>query len=203
MSVPPVASARRRALGERIIAMEQQHQLGTPVGSQQGLECNAGAWYLSSDGREWFLKRQLNITGIFGGIGGFELGLARHGHSTSLFCEIDPEAAAVLSRRFPGVPISSDIRRTADLAAMVSSKSNLLTAGFPCADLSQAGLTAGFAGGRSNLIRDVVKVLKLRPFPHVLIENVPNWRHLHGGRYFAEVIDALERLGYRWVISPR
>jgi DNA (cytosine-5)-methyltransferase 1 len=135
---------------------------------------------------------------IFGGIGGFELGLARHGHRTSLFCEIDPEAAAVLSWRFSGVPISSDIRRTADLAAMVSSKSNLLTAGFPCTDLSQAGLTTGFAGGRSSLIRDVVKLLKLRPFPHVLIENVPNWRHLHRGKYFAEVIDALERLGYRW-----
>jgi DNA (cytosine-5)-methyltransferase 1 len=93
---------------------------------------------------------------------------------------------------------ASHIRRTADLAAMISSKSNLLTAGFPCTDLSQAGLTAGFAGRRSSLIRDVVKLLKLRPFPHVLIENVPNWRHLHGGQYFAEVINALERLGYRW-----
>jgi len=32
----------------------------------------------------------------------------------------------------------------------------------------------------------------------VLIENVPNWRHLHKGAYLEEVISALERLGYSW-----
>jgi DNA (cytosine-5)-methyltransferase 1 len=41
-------------------------------------------------------------------------------------------------------------------------------------------------------------LLKDRPFPHVLLENVPNWRFLHGGKYLEEVVGALERLGYRW-----
>lgn len=140
----------------------------------------------------------IEVTAIFGGIGGLELGLHRSGHRTSLFCECDPEAVSVLKRRFPGVPIVSDIKRTDEVLASVSPSSTLLTAGFPCTDLSQAGRTRGFAGGRSSLIRETLDLLRRRTFTHVLIENVPNWRHLHSGEYMAEVLSALEGLGYRW-----
>jgi DNA (cytosine-5)-methyltransferase 1 len=143
-------------------------------------------------------KRSHEITAIFGGIGGLELGLHEVGHQTSLFCENDPDASAVLRRRFPRVPIAGDIRKTDEVAEMVSVSSDLLTAGFPCTDLSQAGLTQGFAGGRSSLIRETLELIRRRPFPHILIENVPNWRHLHRGLYLGEVLSALEALGYRW-----
>ena len=142
--------------------------------------------------------RRFNITAIFGGIGGLELGLHRSGHRTSLFCENDPDARAVLTCRFPGVPVADDIRKTAQVVERIAPSSDLLTAGFPCTDLSQAGLTQGFAGGRSSLIRETLDLLKSRPFPHVVIENVPNWRQLHQGRYLSEVLSALEALGYRW-----
>lgn len=143
-------------------------------------------------------KRKLTATAIFGGIGGLELGLHHAGHQTSLFCENDPEAQAVLRLRFPGVTIADDIRRTDELVEMIDPASKLLTAGFPCTDLSQAGLTMGFSGGRSSLIRETLELIRRRPFEHVLIENVPNWRHLHRGLYMAEVLAALETLGYRW-----
>jgi DNA (cytosine-5)-methyltransferase 1 len=142
--------------------------------------------------------RSHEVTAIFGGIGGLELGLHRHGHRTSLFCECDPEATAVLHQRFPETPITPDIRDTKEVLANVSPTSDLLTAGFPCTDLSQAGRTTGFAGGRSSLIRETLELLRRRSFPNVLIENVPNWRHLHGGEYMREVLTALEELGYRW-----
>lgn len=144
------------------------------------------------------MPNSFDVTAIFGGIGGLELGLHRSGHRTSLFCECDPEATAVLKRRFPGVPIVADIKQTDEVLAGISPSSNLLTAGFPCTDLSQAGRTQGFAGGRSSLIRETVELLRRRPFQSVLIENVPNWRHLHSGQYMAEVLTALESLGYRW-----
>lgn len=143
-------------------------------------------------------KKTMNVTAIFGGIGGLELGLHQSGHKTSLFCENDNDAKAVLARRFAGVPIVDDIRETSDVVSMIPAASNLLTAGFPCTDLSQAGLTKGFSGGRSSLIRETIDLLKIRPFPHVLIENVPNWRQLHRGQYMAEVLSALEGLGYQW-----
>jgi DNA (cytosine-5)-methyltransferase 1 len=144
------------------------------------------------------MSTSYDVTAIFGGIGGLEVGLHLHGHRTSLFCECDPEAVSVLMQRFPGVPVVTDIRRTEEILAAISPRSDLLTAGFPCTDLSQAGLTQGFSGGRSSLIRDTISLLEKRPFPNVLIENVPNWRHLHGGAYLREVLGSLEILGFRW-----
>jgi DNA (cytosine-5)-methyltransferase 1 len=101
---------------------------------------------------------QFDVTAIFGGVGGLELGLNKAGHRTSLFCECDPDAVTVLRQRFPKVPVVLDIRRTDEVAEQISSKSHLLTAGFPCTDLSQAGTTLGFAGGRSSLIRETIEL---------------------------------------------
>lgn len=138
------------------------------------------------------------ITALFAGIGGFELGLARSGHEATLFCESDFEASQVLAARFPRAMIVPDVRRLDEVMASISPTSNLLTAGFPCSDLSQAGRMEGFSGKQSGLIRTTLELLKHRPFPHVLLENVPNWRHLHDGRYLREVIEQLERLGFLW-----
>lgn len=142
--------------------------------------------------------RAFDVTALFGGIGGLELGLSRAGHHASSFCEIDPEAATILEAKFPDAVLVRDIRRTDEVLAAIGAKSDLLTGGFPCTDLSQAGRVQGFAGGRSSLVRDALRLLKARRFPHVLLENVPNWRVLHGGEYLREVVGALEGLGYRW-----
>lgn len=139
-----------------------------------------------------------DITALFGGIGGLELGLGRAGHRASLFCECDPEAVSVLRARFPDVPVTRDVRRTDELLATISPESDLLTAGFPCTDFSQAGTTRGFEGGRSSLIIDTLALLERRRFANLLLENVPNWRQLHRGAYMRHVVTALEALGYRW-----
>ena len=144
------------------------------------------------------MRRALNVTALFAGIGGFELGLSRAGHKTSLLCENDPEAAAVLAARFPKIKIVPDVRNLGELLKNISPKSNLLTAGFPCTDFSQAGRTQGFAGKQSVLVRDTLRLLHRRNFDHVLLENVPNWRKLHRGQYLEEVIGELESLDYRW-----
>src|SRR5260221_13406484 len=49
--------------------------------------------------------------GFFAGIGGIELGLHRAGHRCILLCEIDPDAQAVLKKRFPGTPLRPDISK--------------------------------------------------------------------------------------------
>jgi DNA (cytosine-5)-methyltransferase 1 len=141
---------------------------------------------------------QHNITGLFAGIGGFEHGLHLGGHRTTLFCECDPEAVSVLRKRFPDIKVLLDVRRRAELIASIDAASDLLSAGFPCTDLSQAGRTRGLDGDQSGLIRDTLGLLSERPFKHGLLENVPNWRTLHGGRHLTEVLEQLERLGYVW-----
>lgn len=136
----------------------------------------------------------MRVAGLFAGIGGFELGLHRAGHETSLLCEILPTARAVLAQRFPGVDCPPDITTLRSLPSDV----DLLCAGFPCQDLSQAGRGAGLAGKRSGLIGEVFRLLSRRRVPAVLLENVPFMLQLGGGGALRAIVDEFERRGYRW-----
>jgi len=139
-------------------------------------------------------RRQFVTVGLFAGIGGIELGLDRAGHTTALFCENDATATAVLKARFPGIPVHPDIRDLAELPRGVS----LLAGGFPCQDLSQAGMTAGITGSRSGLVGHVFRLLETHPVPWVLLENVPFMLQLGKGKALEVIVREFERLGYRW-----
>lgn len=139
-------------------------------------------------------RRAFKTAGLFAGIGGIELGLSRAGHEAVLFCENDPSATAVLEARFPGIPVHPDVRELRELPGGV----DLVAAGFPCQDLSQAGKTAGIAGGQSGLVGEVFRLLEARRVPWLLLENVPFMLQLGRGRALEVILDELERLGYRW-----
>jgi DNA (cytosine-5)-methyltransferase 1 len=136
----------------------------------------------------------MRVAGLFAGVGGIELGFEQAGLTTSLLCEIDPRAQAVLKDRFPGVPIEPDVSAITRLPRDI----DLVAAGFPCQDLSQAGRTSGILGQRSGLIRRVFRLVSGRRPPWILIENVPFLLRLDGGRGISYVVRNLERLGYRW-----
>jgi DNA (cytosine-5)-methyltransferase 1 len=136
----------------------------------------------------------LRVAGLFAGIGGLELGLARAGHSTSLLCEIWEPAKAVLRNRIPDVPIESDVKELAGLPSDV----DLITAGFPCQDLSQAGLTTGIDGARSGLVGEIFRLLDTTRAPWVVLENVSFMLRLDRGRAMRVIIEAIEARGYRW-----
>ena len=118
---------------------------------------------------DWSLLRAMldpmNCAALFAGIGGIEVGLERAGHATSFFCELDPGACAVLSARFPGVPLHHDVATLKSLPK----GTELLTAGFPCQDLSQAGATAGISGMRSGLVSEVFRLLRKQRVPWLLL----------------------------------
>jgi DNA (cytosine-5)-methyltransferase 1 len=136
----------------------------------------------------------MNAAGLFAGIGGFELGMQRAGHRTSLLCDVLPAARAVLNARFPEVAYHEDIIKLRALPAEV----DLLCAGFPCQDLSQAGRTAGLDGARSGLIGEVFRLLSQRCIPTVVVENVPFMLQLNGGSAIRAIVDEFELRGYRW-----
>jgi DNA (cytosine-5)-methyltransferase 1 len=136
----------------------------------------------------------MKIAGLFAGIGGMELGMQRAGHHAELMCDVLPAAQAVLAARFPGIDYRDDIRRLRSLPADV----DLVCAGFPCQDLSQAGLTAGLDGERSGLIGEVFRLLSRRRVQTVVIENVPFMLQLNGGNAIRAIVDEFERRGYRW-----
>jgi DNA (cytosine-5)-methyltransferase 1 len=136
----------------------------------------------------------MQVAGLFAGIGGFELGMSSDGHPTSLLCEIWAPARAVLAARYPDVPIVPDIVDLPDLPTDVE----VVVAGFPCQDLSQAGMTAGIDGKRSGLVGHVFRLLDQRRAPWVVLENVSFMLHLDAGRGLRALMDAFEQRGYRW-----
>lgn len=147
-------------------------------------------------------SRQLRIASLFSGIGGFELGLQRSGHEVLSFCDCDPAARAVLKRRFPAVSIYEDVRTLKELPK----ETELVTAGFPCEDLSPAGRTVGIFGEKSGLIWQVFRLLERRQPRWLLLENVPFMLNLAHGRAIRAIVDSLESLQYRWayrVLDPR
>jgi DNA (cytosine-5)-methyltransferase 1 len=134
------------------------------------------------------------VAGLFAGIGGFEKGLSAAGHQTELLCEVDPLARAVLEARFPGIRLHDDIRTLSALPR----RTDLVVAGFPCQDLSQAGRTAGIHGARSGLVGEVFRLLTVRRVKNVLLENVPFMLQLSNGRAMEVIVRSFEELGYRW-----
>ena len=142
----------------------------------------------------------LRVAGLFAGIGGIELGLSKAGHETNLLCENDAAARAVLADRYGADLLFTDETGTGDITRLTElpSSTTLLTAGFPCQDLSQAGRTRGIRGSRSGLVGEVFRLLQDAMTPWVLIENVPFMLHLAGGEALHVIIAALEDLGYSW-----
>jgi DNA (cytosine-5)-methyltransferase 1 len=137
----------------------------------------------------------LRIAGLFSGIGGIELGFQQAGHDVVGVGDIDPSARGVLEARFPSVPVHEDVFKLRKLPAC-----EVIAAGFPCQDLSQAGTTGGINGSKSGAVGALFKLLEKAPKrpDWVLIENVPFMLHLHGGRAMTYLTTRLEELDYRW-----
>jgi DNA (cytosine-5)-methyltransferase 1 len=91
------------------------------------------------------------------------------------------------------VVIDPDVRQVARLDNI-----DLITAGFPCQDISQAGQGRGLAGERSGLVHEIFRILAASkpPIPLVFLENVQLLR-LRG---LDVVLAEFGRLGYnvRW-----
>lgn len=137
---------------------------------------------------------RLRVAALFAGIGGIELGLHQAGHRTTLFCENDPGAVRVLERRF-SAEVAPDVRELATLGDI-----DLVTAGFPCQDLSQAGRTKGIRGRQSGLVDHVFRLLdqRKRGPRWLLLENVSFMLHLDRGRAMRHLVDSLEERRFRW-----
>ena len=133
--------------------------------------------------------------GLFAGIGGIEQGLEQAGFRTQLLCEVEPAAQAVLRAQFPGVSLAADVRELAEVP-----KVDLLSAGFPCQDLSQAGKTAGIRGEQSGLVQHVFRLIEYRVTAPtwLLLENVSFMLRLDRGSAMDHLAGSLEDLGYRW-----
>lgn len=136
----------------------------------------------------------MKVAGLFSGIGGLELPFRDHQATTELLCDSWESALSVLRIHFPRVPLHHDVR---DLDVLPKGL-DVLTAGFPCTDLSQAGRTAGITGNESSLVGHVFRLLRKRDLEWLVLENVRNMLVLGKGMAMAYLTQELERLGFRW-----
>jgi DNA (cytosine-5)-methyltransferase 1 len=138
----------------------------------------------------------MNVLDLFSGIGGFSLGLERAGMRTVAFCEIDGYCQRVLAERWPGIEIHEDITTR----GFVRGEADVITAGFPCQDVSFAGDGAGLAGDRSGLYRHVIRAIRLVRPRYAVLENVAALLN----RGLDEIVRDLAEIGYdaEWHCIP-
>ena len=134
---------------------------------------------------------ELTFGSLFAGIGGFDLGFERAGYRCKWQVENDEYANKVLSKNWP------DVRRHEDIRTFPPDweeewSVDVVTAGFPCQDISRAGKQVGIYGEKSGLVFEVFRVARrLRPRALVL-ENVSGLRS--GG--LAVILRELASIGY-------
>ncbi|MBN6520690.1 DNA (cytosine-5-)-methyltransferase [Acinetobacter pittii] len=135
------------------------------------------------------------VLGLFAGIGGLELGLAAAGYESCMLCEIEPGAREVLKTHFPEVDLIDDVRNIASIPQGV----RVITAGFPCQDLSSSGKKVGIKGERSFLVDEVFRLLEQdNDLDWVILENVKFMLHLNNGSAISYITSRFNQLGYNW-----
>ena len=145
----------------------------------------------------------IRLLSLFSGIGAFEKALDRIGAEYELvnYCEID-KYASMSYAAVHGVSEELNLRdvQTIDCDKLKEKGVNLVTWGFPCQDISVAGLMRGFEHNgqktRSGLFYDALKVIRELQPEVAIAENV---KALTGKKFeaeFAAVRGGLADAGY-------
>lgn len=143
---------------------------------------------------------QKTMIDLFAGIGGFTLSFEAAGFECIGHCEIDRYAQRsyyAIHGKKEGAWFANDITtvRPEDLPSC-----DLITAGFPCQDISISGRGRGLSGTRSSLFFEIIRIIQGKENcdkPRwVVLENVKNLLSIGGGKDFTTVLCTLAESGY-------
>jgi DNA (cytosine-5)-methyltransferase 1 len=142
----------------------------------------------------------LNGLSLFSGIGGLDIALEQWVKPV-IYCEINPYCQAVLLSRMAdesicNAPVWDDITTFDGLP--FNGAIDIIYGGFPCQDISCAGLGKGLEGERSGLFFEIMRLAKEIKPKYVFLENVGAITHRGG----LECVKELASLGYdcRWCV---
>lgn len=145
------------------------------------------------------------VLSLFSGIGAFEKALKNLGIEFDLvnYCEIDKYA----SKSYSLIHNVSEEKNLVDVTKvntdLLPKDLDLITYGFPCQDISQAGKQRGFEDAqtgertRSGLFFDALRIIEDTKPKYAIAENVKALTSKKFEKEFKIVLDSLEQAGYR------
>ena len=136
---------------------------------------------------------------LFAGIGLVHEALSPLGWQAVLANDNDPRKVRAYKANFPDVPFDERDVRLLDLLDYPAPR--LVTASFPCIDLSQAGNRQGLNGEHSSLVRTFLEKVAVladggKKPEFLLVENVPNLLSIHNGSALEEILRTMAAMGY-------
>ena len=145
------------------------------------------------------IMEKLKVLSLFSGIGAFEKALEREKipHEVVAYCEIDKYASKSYST-IHNIPESLNLGDISKVATSDIPEYDLVTYGFPCQDISVAGLQKGIKAGetRSGLLYEALRIIEAKKPKYAIAENVKN---LVGKRFkgdFEQLLELLDNMGY-------
>lgn len=145
----------------------------------------------------------LRVLSLFSGIGAFEKALERLNieHEVVAYCEIDKYASKAYSI-IHDIPESKNLNDVTKVDILdVEDTVDLITYGFPCQDISNAGKQKGFTDEdgnrtRSGLFFEALRIIdEYRP-KFAIAENVKALTSKKFSEEFKTVLDSLDEVGY-------
>lgn len=137
------------------------------------------------------------IVALCAGYGGLETAIrAGIGGQVAAYAENDPYAAAVFAAHHPGVPNLGDITAVDWKQVRELYRPDVVAAGFPCRNISNAGRRDGINGQWSKVWKNVAEAVGVLRPRYVFLENVAALR----SRGLDVVAQDLAAIGYdaRW-----
>ena len=128
----------------------------------------------------------MTLGSLFDGLGGWQLAAVRNGITPIWSCEIDSYCRQISRRHFPDTIQLGDIREITNPPYV-----DIITAGFPCQDLSVCGKRAGLAGERSSLFYDAIRIIRNVKPKFAIFENVVGLLSSNGGLDFHSVLEQI------------
>lgn len=146
-----------------------------------------------------YIKEKLRVLSLFSGIGAFEEGLKslNIAHEVVGFSEIDKYAIEAYSV-IHGVSKDLNLGDVSKIDINTIPDCDLVTYGFPCTNISVAGLQEGIVQGEtaSGLLFEALKIIKNKQPKYAIAENV---KALVGKKFkddFQKLLNTLSALGY-------
>jgi DNA (cytosine-5)-methyltransferase 1 len=141
----------------------------------------------------------LTAVSLFAGVGGFDLAFQRAGVKVTAAVEIDKKCRDVLALQFPETKLFDDVKEVSGEQLRATGfipERGIIAGGFPCQDLSIAGLRKGLGGERSGLFHEIIRLAdELKP-QFLILENVAGLLSSQRGKDMGIVITALVERGY-------